>query len=328
MSKIGVIGAGAWGTTIAKACAENGNSVTIWAYMQDDVDAINNTHVCDRLPNVTLPHNISATNQLESAVSNQDGIIIALASDHVGLCADIQPLFNTKIPVLALTKGLLENSDHLFVSDYIKDALKPQRFAVLSGPNIAIEIAQEKPAATVIAGTDEGTAKWFQERINRPYFRPYTATDIKGVEFGGVLKNAIAIAAGLSDALELGSNAKSALITRGLSEITQIATYWGAQKETLSGLSGLGDLITTCTSPNSRNYSFGYQLTSRDAVQKALAANTKTTEGVKTVRIVANTIPKDTLEIPIFRAIAKMLEGGLDPRDAIESLMTRDLKAE
>ncbi|MDA1353155.1 MAG: NAD(P)H-dependent glycerol-3-phosphate dehydrogenase [bacterium] len=328
MAKIGVIGAGAWGLTIAKACAQNKNDVTVWAYMQDDADAINNEHKVARLPNVSLPINVVATTSLTTAVKDQDGIIIALASDHVGLCKDIAPHFNADTPVLVLTKGLLENCGHIFVSEYIIEALKPNHFAVLSGPNIAIEIAQEKLAATVIAGTDMQTAEWFQARINRPYFRPYTATDIKGVEFGGVLKNAIALAAGICDALDLGTNAKSALITRGLSEMTQIATLWGAKKDTLVGLSGLGDLITTCMSPNSRNNSFGRQLTSTDAVQKALRENTNTTEGVKTVRIVANTIPESQLEIPIFRAIARVLDGKVDPRQAISGLMSRHLKAE
>jgi glycerol-3-phosphate dehydrogenase (NAD(P)+) len=326
--KIGVIGAGAWGATISKMAAENNNKVTLWAYMQADANAINANHILERLPGVQLPQSITATSSLREAIEEMDAIVIALASDHLGILESISAFYNNATPVLILTKGLLEGRSSLFVSDYIQEILNPQSLAVLSGPNIAIEIANQKPAATVIACKDIAAAQLFQRLLNRPYFRPYTATDVRGVELGGVLKNVIALAAGICDALELGTNAKSALMTRGLDEMSKIGVMWGAKEDTFYGLSGIGDLITTCSSTDSRNYSFGYRLISSSSANDAIAENTTTTEGVKTARIMGAYAKAHHLDVPIFTKINGILFDGISPRNALSELMHRDLRSE
>ena len=320
---IAVCGAGAWGTSIANLLAQNGNDVRIWAYEKITVENINQHHRHEGLGDAKLSDRLVATQNLGSLLDSADALVVGLASLHLSVLLDLDLNKLRQIPILILTKGLSEEIDRPFLSDYLANLLDHDRLAVLSGPNLAYEIANGYPSSTVVASRRLDDAQLFQTALSSEIFRVYTQDDVRGVECGGVFKNVIAIAGGMSDGLELGENAKAALITRGLLEIAQIATFFGGKEKTCYGLSGLGDLILTAQSARSRNRTFGEEWARGNRDDGG-----KTVEGRTTLTRLMPQLETQSLDLPIMRGVYAVLNDGKDPKAVFQQLMTRSLKAE
>lgn len=326
--KIGVIGCGAWGTTLAKVLAENNHEVMIWCHRQALADSINTFNKQPKaLPTITLPTSIKASTNINQVAHFGDAFVNGLASSFLFHYETFSTVLAGK-PVLSLTKGLMKEGESLFVSDYLNRILPNSELALLSGPNLALEIANKKPAAAVISSKNEEVATYYQALISNQYFRAYTLTDLTGVEIGGVLKNIMAIGAGCVDGLELGENAKAALITRGLQEMIRFGQSYGASKETFYGLSGIGDLIATCHSSQSRNWRVGQALAKNESLENILKELNAVAEGVNTTRIVAKIAKEKNIEMPITLTLNDVLFNQLDPREGLSLLMNRNLKSE
>ncbi|NQY73879.1 MAG: NAD(P)-dependent glycerol-3-phosphate dehydrogenase [Candidatus Margulisbacteria bacterium] len=253
---------------------------------------------------------------------------MALSSPYLKLLETVTPHLIDGNPLLSLTKGL-RSEDPIFISDYLSQTLGNKTpIAVLSGPNLALEIAKKQPSATVIASKDVSVATHFQNLLSNGYFRVYRSSDMRGVELGGVLKNIMAIAAGIVDGLQLGHNAKAALMARGLQEMIRFGTAFGAESHTFSGLSGLGDLIATCESPLSRNRTVGEALSKTQDIPAYLSSLTVTAEGINTAKNVWKIAQDQQIDMPITEALFGVLVHGHSPRKSIESLMNRTLKSE
>jgi glycerol-3-phosphate dehydrogenase (NAD(P)+) len=305
---IAVLGAGAWGSTLAALAKRRGHQVKLWSRQ---------------------------TGELAVAVGDADVVISAVSMKGVrSVAVQLQavPLKSNTILVSA-TKGLDAESGSarqlpLLPSQLWQAALPAHPVAVLSGPNLSAEIEQGLPAATVVACENQMAAERVQEALSSSSFRIYTNPDVLGVELGGILKNVIAIAVGACDGLQLGSNAKSALVTRGLAEIIRIGNHWGAKPETFYGLSGLGDLLTTCNSALSRNYRVGYGLAEGRSLLEVLTALQGTAEGVNTTQVLMQLAAQQAIAVPISQQVHLLLENKITPRNALIALMQRDQKAE
>ena len=325
MKKISIIGAGSWGTTIAKVLAENGHEVRMWCYREETVIQINRLRSSPRLPGISLPQNVIATNNLKECIEHSDIVTVALASKHLPLLDDCSI---TNQPIVILTKGFADAENPVLVADYIQKRYSSAPVTVLSGPNLAMEIAREQPAAAVIASEDMSLAADLQKTFNGPYFRVYHNQDIIGVSFCGILKNVIAIAAGISDGLLFGNNAKATLISRGMKEVLKIATHFGGQLETVYGLAGLGDLIATCHSNKSRNWQLGHTLSKNISMEAVLSTLTSATEGIKTTEIMHKLAKEQNWELPIISGVYEILFNQQKPANVIQTLMQRELKSE
>ncbi|MBT5855547.1 NAD(P)H-dependent glycerol-3-phosphate dehydrogenase [bacterium] len=328
MQSIAVIGGGGWGSTIAKILGENGHQVRIWCHKAPSALQINRNHTTRRLPGVMLPESVTATHILKAAMQSVDAVVIALSSSQFEHIPAIKSTIPSGAPILLLTKGLAPDDKTLLISDYLRDQLPGHSIAHLSGPNIAKEIADKKPSATVVASEDEAVADMFQALLSNDYFRVYRSQDCRGVELGGVLKNCIAIAAGISDGLNLGSNAKSTLITRGIREIIQVGCAMNGKEETFYGLSGLGDLMATCFSPHSRNWQFGNTLAKNIEVKTIIDNLKSVTEGLKTTRIVTLLAKENGWDLPIMNGVYRVIYENVHPSVVIQEWMSRELKAE
>ncbi len=326
--KVTVFGCGAWALTIANILAQNGHSVSLYAYKQSVVDEINTTHKREKLPGISLVTSIRATSSLEDAVNDSQAIIVCMPSNYIQETLALwKPHFNQSIPVLCLTKGIVSESE-LFLSNVFEEALKNIDFALLSGPNLALEIAQGKPAASVVATPNQQTAVFFQALLSNKNFRVYTSTDIVGVACGGILKNIMAIASGCIDALDFGLNTKSLLITRSLVEIMAFGKALGAKQQTFYGLSGLGDLIATCNSPLSRNYQFGYEIGKEETLPEIKKKMSYIAEGVFTTKCIHLFAKKNNISMPITQTVYSVLYENKNIKESIYQLMTRQLKEE
>ncbi|QFZ92368.2 NAD(P)H-dependent glycerol-3-phosphate dehydrogenase [Synechococcus elongatus] len=298
-----VLGAGAWGLTLAQLLRSNGLEVRQWS----------------RRSEASLTTVLAGADLWIMAVSMAG---LASVADQVAALS----LSDCAIWVSA-TKGL-DPQGWRTPSQVLNDRFPHQPITVLSGPNLSKEIAQGLPAATVIASRDRQAATVVQQAFANDRFRVYTNRDPLGTELGGALKNVIAIAVGACDGLSLGANARSALVTRALAEILRVGAYFGARTETFFGLSGLGDLLATCTSPLSRNYQVGFRLAQGESLETALTAIAATAEGVYTAQVLAQLAEREGLELPIAACVAELLDNQISPATAIERLMARDLKAE
>jgi glycerol-3-phosphate dehydrogenase (NAD(P)+) len=325
--KIGVIGCGPWGTAVAKIFAANKHSVEIWCHDDLIQKSINQLKMHPGLKDVVLPDLIKADTNLENVVKNKDYLVFAVASPFIDIVYEIKKYYSGT-PILVLTKGLLENKNTLFIPDYIEQVLGTCPLAVLSGPNLALEVASDLPAATVIASDIDNLAKAFQVLVSNKNFRAYTSTDLRGVELGGILKNVIAIAAGLVDGLNLGTNAKSALMTRSVQEIIRFGLKCGARTETFFGLSGIGDLITTCSSSKSRNWTVGYYLSQGKTLEDITAQMVSVAEGVNTAKVLVKLAAEYEVDMPVSNMVYRVLYENKLPVEAIDELMTRNLKPE
>jgi glycerol-3-phosphate dehydrogenase (NAD(P)+) len=331
-TRIGVIGAGGWGTALAKVLADKGENVALWCHGEDSFRTITGSRE-NRiyLPGVSLPPGILATRSLEEAVAGKILIICALPSHVVrAVLAPIAPKLDHAATLLCGTKGLEEESLRTMAELFndIFGAEHKSRHAFLSGPTFALEVARQLPAAVTVAAYDEAVARSVQQTLSTGSLRVYTSPDVIGVQIGGVVKNVIAIAAGISDGLNLGQNARAALVTRGLAEMTRLAMRMGADPLTLAGLPGLGDLVLTCAGDLSRNRAVGLQIAAGKSLQEITASTRMIAEGVRNTRSLHALATKLTVEMPIVNQMHAVLYAGKKPAEAVQDLMQRSLKAE
>jgi len=329
---IAVIGGGSWGTALAKVAAEKGHAVRLWIHEHPLVAEVREKRENSiYLPGVRLPETISPTNVFEEAVSGADMVLWVVPS-HVTrrVLEKVSPLLSERHIVVCATKGV-ENETLLPMSDVLKTVLPGalhQRLAFLSGPTFAKEVAANLPTAATAAAFDESVGRAVQDALSGPSFRLYTNSDVMGVELAGAIKNVIAIAAGISDGLGFGNNARAALITRGLAEITRLGVSMGAQPATFAGLAGMGDLVLTCTGDLSRNRTLGMRLGKGEKLKDILAGMTMVAEGVQTARAVHHLAMKQGIEMPITEQVYRILYEEKDTATALRDLMGRSLKSE
>ena len=333
MSRIAVVGGGAWGTALADLLARKGDTVTLWAREPEVVEAVNRAHE-NRvfLPGAPLAPGLRAEGDLVAAVRGAEVVVSAAPSHAVGpvmaQAASTLPRSGERPLVVSVSKGL--DPERLERPSCVLGAVLPPGtpVAVLSGPSFAREVYERQPTAVVVAAADHAVAQRAQRVFSTAYFRVYSHTDVVGVELGGALKNVIALAAGILEGLGLGYNTRAALITRGLAEITRLGIALGAEPMTFAGLAGMGDLILTATGALSRNRSLGVELGRGKTLAQAQAGKPTVAEGVNTARTAVALGERHGVELPIAREVADVLFRGKAPRQAVTDLMERDLKAE
>lgn len=330
--KAGIIGGGSWGTALAQHLTTNNIPVDIWVYEKELVDEINNKHENTMfLPSIKLSENIKAYNDIQRVIENKQLIIFVTPSHYTKSIADsVHNILPEGVPIVCASKGI--ENDTLMTMDEVLNYVLPGRYhnylAYLSGPTFAREVAMGLPTTCVVASRNEDVARQVQFYLSNKSFRIYTSNDVVGVELGGAIKNVIAIAAGICDGARLGNNARAAVITRGLAEMTRLAVKKGANPLTLAGLAGVGDLVLTCTGELSRNRTVGILLGQGKSIDEILSGMKMVAEGVKTSKSVYQLAKKLDIEMPISEKVYQIIYEGLDVREAIYSLMTRTLKAE
>ncbi len=327
-----VIGGGAWGTALANVLAQKDHAVSVWARDADVARALTERHENPKyLPGVTLADAVTGTTDLERALHGSE-LVLFVSPSHVtrALIGQAAPYLPPHVPICCASKGI-ENESLMTMSEVFEDVLPPERHpyvSFLSGPSFALEVARGMPTAVVVAARWERIAKQVQKAFSIPMFRVYTSPDVIGVEMGGALKNVIAIAAGAADGLGFGHNARSGLITRGLSEIARLATRRGANPLTLSGLAGMGDLVLTCTGELSRNRQVGIKLGQGQRIEDILAGMTQVAEGVKTAKSAHELARKLGVEMHITDAVYATLYEGLSAWEAVYQVLAREAGAE
>jgi glycerol-3-phosphate dehydrogenase (NAD(P)+) len=325
--RIAIVGAGAWGTALANALARAGRSVTLVSRDQASADAIAGARASPRLPGSRIEDQVVVAAASTAVLSSQDAILLAVPSQHLRAAAGrIAPKLAPNIPLIACAKGI-ERGTHKFMTEVIADCAPSMLPAILSGPSFAEEVARGLPAAVTLAARDESLAATLARALGSATFRPYHSTDVRGVEIGGAAKNVLAIGAGIVTGRGLGASAAAALTTRGFAELFRFGRALGARPETLTGLSGLGDLILTCSSAQSRNFSLGIALGKGQTPAQASAA-TGLAEGAFTAAALVEMANQAGIEMPIATAVAAILDGSLTVNDAIENLLTRPFRAE
>ena len=323
-----VIGAGSWGTTLAGLLAEKEYDVSLWAFEKDLVETIYNTGLNSvYLPDVKLPANLKVTDNIEKAVKKSRYVLSVVPTQFTrSVFKEALKYIPENAVIISASKGI-ENGTLMTVSSILKQ-ITGHQVAVLSGPSFAKEVVNKLPTAVTLATENPDEGLILQEIFNTQYFRVYTHTDVIGVELGGALKNVIAIASGISDGLGLGHSARAALITRGIVEIVRLGVSLGADERTFSGLSGLGDLVLTCTGPLSRNYSVGVNLGKGMKLKEILSSTRSVAEGVATALSAYELSLKQDIEMPIIGQIHDVLYNEKPPADAVNNLMNRTLKSE
>lgn len=328
--RIGVIGAGSWGTTLADMLAKNGHEVRIWAREQEVVEGIRNDHVNPVfLPGSRLHHGVAAHEEIAQVVEQAEIVISAAPSHAVRKVGDgvAAAIGNKKVLIVSVTKGLEPGTHHTMTR--VWEELVPQgKVVALSGPSFAEEVFRGHPTAVVAACPDEAAAETVQRVLSNSYFRVYTSPDAVGVQLGGALKNVVAIAAGMVDGLDLGHNPRAALITRGLAETARLGEELGADPHTFAGLAGMGDLILTATGGLSRNRTLGIELAKGRALNEILAERQSVAEGVNTAQVAVELGAATGVELPIATEVTRILFNGKSPQEAIQDLMERELKSE
>ncbi len=326
--RIGIVGGGAWGTALGHALAVRGRNIKLWAHEPETVAAINDTHTNPQfLPNVPLPTTLQAVAHLND-LSDRDLILLVPPAQHLGrILADLAPLIAAQTPLVVCAKGIERGTNRL-LHEVVAEIAPNHPAAFLSGPSFAIEVAKGLPAALTVASRDEALGKRIAETIGSNQLRLYWTDDVVGVEIGGATKNVLAIAAGIVDGRQLGANAHAALVTRGFAELRRFAEAHGARAETLAGLSGLGDLLLTCGSAQSRNMSLGRALGQGQSIDAVLGERKSVTEGVFTAAALVAMADAKSVDVPIARAVHAIVEDRLTVDAAIDALMQRPLKAE
>ncbi|GAA4865512.1 NAD(P)H-dependent glycerol-3-phosphate dehydrogenase [Kitasatospora terrestris] len=331
MTRCAVMGTGSWGTAFAMILADAGCEVVLWGRRKELVDAIDRDHVNpDYLPNLRLPESIRATTDPAEALAGADFAVLSVPSQTLrDNLAHWAPLLGPRTVLVSLMKGI-ELGTAKRMSEVVQEVagVGPERVAVVSGPNLAGEIANRQPAATVVACTDEAVAKRFQTACHTPYFRPYTNTDVIGCELGGAVKNVIGLAVGMANGMGLGDNTKATLITRGLAETTRLGLALGADAHTFAGLAGMGDLVATCSSPLSRNNTFGTNLGRGMTLAETIAATSQTAEGVKSCESVLDLARRNGVDMPIVEAVVDVVHNGRPTQEVLKGLMARSAKPE
>jgi glycerol-3-phosphate dehydrogenase (NAD(P)+) len=323
--RIAVVGAGAWGSALANAIARAGRAVTLAARTRAGADAIAQSRAIPRLPGVTLDRRVQVV-AVDDGFASCDAALLAVPSQHLRESAGaVGPRLKAGTPVVACAKGI-ERGTHKFMTEVIAECVPAALPAILSGPSFAIDVAHGLPTAVTLAAGDEATAAALAGALGSTEFRPYHSTDVRGVEIGGAAKNVLAIAAGIVAGRGLGASAAAALVTRGFAELFRFGKAFGARPETLTGLSGLGDLILTCSSAQSRNYSLGAAIGKGQPPAEACAGTLA--EGASTAPVLIEMAAERGIEMPIAAAVAAILDGKVSVERAIEALLTRPLRAE
>ncbi|MDT0632812.1 NAD(P)H-dependent glycerol-3-phosphate dehydrogenase [Rubrivirga sp. S365] len=327
-----VLGAGSWGTALAISLARAGHPARLWARREEAAAEIARTRRNEAyLPGADVPRTVEVSSDLEAVVGGAAVWVVAVPSQSVrAVVAPLAGRIENETVIVSVAKGI-ETDTLLTTSAVLRDVLPAAdagRVGVLYGPSHAEEVAQERPTSVVAALPDPDTAAFVQDLFMTPSLRVYTNPDVVGVEVGGSVKNVMAVAAGMSDGLDLGDNAKAALVTRGLAEITRLGLALGADAHTFAGLAGLGDLVVTCFSRHSRNRAFGERVGRGETRAEALGHSTMVVEGVQTTASVRALARRHGVEMPITEAVWSILFDGLAPRDAVEALMTRSAAPE
>lgn len=317
MTHTAVLGAGSWGTTFAKVLADGGSDVVVWARRQEIAREILDTNRnSDYLPGINLPQNLRADSDMAAVLRGAHQVYLAVPSQH--LRSNLREAISHIGPdalVVSLMKGV-EAGTGLRMSEVIaQEGIAPSRIAVVSGPNLALEIAREQPTAAVASSESEEVARTIAHAATNSYFKTFINTDVVGTEFGGVLKNLIAVAVGIADGVGYGENTKASIITRGLAEISAFAAAFGAKPHTMSGLAGLGDLIATCESPLSRNNTAGRLLGQGHSFTDVVASMNQTAEGLSAVKPVLELAASKGISMPIVTQVGQVLDGSRDPRE-------------
>jgi glycerol-3-phosphate dehydrogenase (NAD(P)+) len=324
-----VIGAGAWGTALADLLARNGHEVRLWAYEPDVIESINTKHENVRfLRGHQLSHSIQAIGDIDRAVSGAELVTLATPS-HVlrRIVKSAARSLPPGAPLVVATKGI-EKETLSLMTDIAEQEVPAAAVVALSGPSFATEVVTCQPTAVVVASKQDGAAAIAQRAFSSPYFRTYTHTDVIGVELGGALKNVMAVATGIAEGLGLGFNARAALVTRGLAEMTRLGMALGAQQGTFAGLAGLGDLVLTCTGSLSRNRAVGVEVGKGRKLEDVLKDRETVAEGVVTAQSARELAAREGVEMPIVDTVNRVLFEGQPARSAIAGLMTRELRAE
>ncbi len=331
MTTAAVLGTGSWGTAFGKVLADAGTDVVLWARRPELAEAVRERHEnAEYLPGVALPRNLTATSDPLEAVAEADFVVLAVPSQTLrdNLSAVVSGL-RAEAVLVSLMKGV-ELGTTKRMSEVIQEVagVGDECIAVISGPNLAKEIAHGQPAASVVACTDAAVAERLQLACTTSYFRPYTNSDVVGCELGGAVKNVIALATGMAEGMGFGDNTKASLITRGLAETARLGAALGADPMTFSGLAGLGDLVATCTSPLSRNRTFGERLGRGETLEEILAAKQQTAEGVKSCRSILDLARAHDVDMPITEHVVAVVHDGMTPKEMVQSLMSRGVKRE
>lgn len=329
--KVAVFGAGSWGTAFSIVLADAGNDVTIWARREEVAEAINDRRENgEYLPGIELPPQVSATHDIEKAAHGADVVVLAAPSQSLRVnLTDWAPYVEPDAVLVSLMKGVeLGTLDRMSQVIGEVTGAGPERIAVVSGPNLAKEIAKREPAASVVACADEDVARQIQKRIHSPAFRPYTSPDVLGCELGGAYKNVVALSVGMAVGLGFGDNTTASLITRGLAETARLATALGANPLTLMGLAGLGDLVATCSSPLSRNRTFGEKLGQGMTTEEILATTRQVAEGAKSCSSLLALAERTGVDAPIAYHVDALVAGRMTAPEMMDAFIARETKAE
>jgi glycerol-3-phosphate dehydrogenase (NAD(P)+) len=331
MTRATVLGAGSWGTTFAKVLADAGNEVTLWARRDELATAITTSHENpDYLPGIDLPPRLDATHDIEKALAGADLVAFATPSQSFrDNLTDWAPYLPAGAPLVSLMKGV-ELGTLERMSEVIAEVadVGPDRIAVVSGPNLAREIALREPAASVVACADEAVAQRLQAMLHGPAFRPYTSVDVIGCELGGAYKNVVAIAVGIAVGLGFGDNSTASVITRGLAETARLGMRLGANPLTLMGLAGLGDLVATCSSPLSRNRTFGERLGRGETVEQIVGSTHQVAEGAKSCHSLRELAGRHGVDVPLAEYVDAVISGDMTVAEMIDAVLSREPKAE
>ena len=327
MKNIAIIGSGSWGIALAIHLANNGNNVKVWSFTQEETDLINKERKCKFLPNAKLPENIYCTLSFEEALKDTDFILHVTPSKFTREIFKQYKQYVGNKPVIICSKGF-EKESLKTLDEVIKEEMPEARIGVLSGPSHAEEVSIAIPTVLVIASKDEEIKKQIQDTFMGPNMRIYTSNDVKGVELGGALKNIIAFCAGVAAGIGLGDNTFAALVTRGLSELTRLGVALGGEKETFYGLSGLGDLIVTCLSEHSRNRRAGKLIGQGKTLEEAKKEVGMVIESIDNIDVAYALGKKHNVEMPIIETAYNVIYNKLDPKTAVNNLMTREKKNE
>ena len=324
--QIGVIGAGAWGTALARLLANNGNSVQLWCHEAETKQDILTNHVNSSfLPDIPLPETLGATTELSEVVRNSR-ILVASLPSHITreVAKKMLPEITSKHILVILSKGIERHSLALMSEIYAEELNNLPKLAVLSGPTFAREVALDLPSAAVLACAEEETGSILQQKFHTNRFRLYRSTDLVGVQLGGAIKNVIAIASGIADGMKLGLNARAALICRGVAEMTRLGVVMGGSAETFAGMSGVGDLVLTATGTLSRNHNLGENLGQGLSLEECLPAGGAVAEGVRNAVSIHELAERHKIEMPICNAVYQVLHEGISCAQALKQLLERD----
>ena len=329
MAKVGVMGAGSWGTALALLLHSNGHQVTVWSINEEEVEMLSKEREHkSKLPGVKIPEDMVFTSDMETAIKEKDFLVLAVPSAFTrGTARNMKPFVKEGQIIVDVAKGIEEDT-LMTLSQQIEEEIPQANVAVLSGPSHAEEVGRGLPTAVVIGTKTEETARYLQEMFMNHVFRVYISPDMLGMELGGALKNVIALAAGIADGMGYGDNTKAALITRGIAEIARLGVKMGGAIESFTGLTGIGDLIVTCASVHSRNRKAGYLMGQGKTMEEAMAEVKMVVEGVYSAKAAAKLGKKYGVALPIVDKVNEVLFEGKDPKEAVDELMLRDSKAE